>query len=101
MVKEVKVVQYKWAGKFWPFKIKTHCGECDMTTGILKALIKDEFKGKPVTLDIRNWLDNWYKPIWKGGWHAPIVMVDGKIITQGKTTNKNLVREYIKKRLKR
>ncbi len=74
----VKITQYKWAGKWGPFKIKTPCEECDLTTSILKDMMDVEFKGKNVTFEIKPWLDNWIYCLTKVAWHAPIIMVDGK-----------------------
>ncbi len=101
MAKDVKIIQYKWAGNFWPFKIKTECGECNMSTGIINALVKDEYKNKPVTFEIRPWLNNWYKPLLFGGWHAPIILVNNHVVMQGKTIDKKILRDYINKQLKK
>lgn len=69
---------FEWAGKLGPFRIKTHCGDCDLTISILKAMMEDEFKDKDVTLEIKPWLDNFFYCIVRGTWHAPIIMVNGK-----------------------
>lgn len=95
----VIIYNYKWEGKWGPFKIKTECGECNLSTGILKALVKDKYKGKPVTLEIKPWLNNWWRVIWRGAWHAPIIMVNNKIITQGKVVDRKKVIEQVDKQL--
>lgn len=69
---------FEWAGKLGPFRIKTHCGDCDLTIAILKAMMEDEFKGKDVKLEIKPWLDNFFYCIARGTWHAPIIIVNGK-----------------------
>jgi hypothetical protein len=98
---KVLITQYKWAGSWGPFKVKVKCNECDLTTAILRALLKKEFKKKPVELVIKPWLDNWYKIIWRGAWHAPIVFVGRKMIVQGKTVNRDDVREEVLRQLKK
>jgi len=87
---EIIITQYKWEGNWGPFKIKTQCSECDLSTGILKALVKDRYKGK-VRLEIKPWLNNWWRVLHLGAWHAPIIMVNKKIITQGKTVERQKV----------
>ena len=74
----VKIVQYKWAGKKWGFKIKTQCSECDLTTVILKTMMKNEFKGKDVSFEVKPWLDSVFYCLFRRTWHPPIIMVDGK-----------------------
>ena len=76
--KPVVITQFKWAGKFGPIQIKSHCGECDLTTTFLKKLMEEEFKDKNVKLEIKPWLDNIFYCILRGARHAPIVMVNGK-----------------------
>ncbi|MDY6971348.1 MAG: hypothetical protein SV775_03355 [Thermodesulfobacteriota bacterium] len=74
----VIIAQFKWAGKLGPFRIKTACGECDLTTSILQNMIENEFKGMNVSLEIKPWLDHFFYCIARGAWHAPIIMVNGK-----------------------
>lgn len=84
-VKPVRVTQYKWAGKWGPFRIKIPCGECGASEGIIEYVIKTEFEPRDVKVEfeVLPWLDFWWKPLLKGAWHAPIVMVDGKVISEG------------------
>ena len=42
-----------------------------------------------------DWLSHWWKPLPKGGWHAPIVMVDGRIISQGKALNRGVLTQAV------
>ncbi len=94
MNKQVLIVQYRWAGKWGPFRIRSACEECDLTRTIIKNLIKNELKRCKVRFVVKPWLDNWVYCLLRGGWHAPIVFVNGKLISQGVVVNKNkLVRE--------
>jgi predicted methyltransferase len=74
----VEITQFKWAGKKWFFEIKSNCEECDLTTATLKDMMKKEFKGKNVKLDVKPWLDNFFYCLFRGTWHAPIIMINGK-----------------------
>ena len=38
---------------------------------------------------------NWWEPLRAGGWHAPIVMVDGQVISQGVAINSGILSEKV------
>ncbi|NET36830.1 MAG: glutaredoxin [Cyanothece sp. SIO1E1] len=91
----VVVTLYRWAGAWGPFKVKIPCGECTLTTDVIKDTLAEELAGIPVELDIREWLTEWWKPLLRGGWHAPIVMVDNKVISQGHALNRGLLTQAV------
>jgi hypothetical protein len=76
----VKITQYKYQGKWGPFNITSPCEECDLTTAILSDMMNSEFKGKDVVFETKPWLNNWIRLLFKGAYHAPIILVDGKKI---------------------
>lgn len=82
--KTVRLTLYRYAGKFLFFRIKKRCKECDISYVILQQLMTEQLLGKPVSLRIVPWLDNFWKIIWRGGWHAPILTVNGKVFSQGR-----------------
>ncbi len=82
--KTVRLTLYRYAGKFLFFRIKKRCKECDISYVILQRLMTEQLLGKPVSLRIVPWLDNFWKIIWRGGWHAPILTVNGKVFSQGR-----------------
>lgn len=91
----VKVTLYRWAGAWGPFKVKIPCGECSLTSDVIKDTFEHELAGVPVQLDVREWLTEWWRPLRKGGWHAPIVMVEGRVISQGHALNRGVLTEAI------
>lgn len=74
----VTITQFKWAGKLGPLEIKSTCGECDVTTTVLKGILNRELKEKNVTFEVKPWLDNFFYCLSRGAWHAPIIMINGK-----------------------
>jgi hypothetical protein len=64
----VKVTLYRWAGAWGPFKVKIPCGECSLTSDVIKDTFEHELAGVPVQLDVREWLTEWWRPLRKGGW---------------------------------
>ncbi len=87
----INITVFKWAGSWGPFSVKIPCGECSLTGDIIQDTIDAEFSDIDITLDTREWLSEWWKPLLKGGWHAPIIMVEGKIISQGKALNRGVL----------
>ena len=93
--KTVNILVYRWAGSWGPFNVKIPCGECSLTKDIIKDTIENELSEISVNLEIRDWLNEWWKPLLKGGWHAPIIMVEGKIISQGRALNRGILTQAV------
>lgn len=91
----VTITVFRWAGQWGPFKVNIPCGECSLTKDVIKDTMATELDGIPVELDMRDWLSEWWKSLGKGGWHAPIVIVDGKIVSQGRALNRGLLTEAV------
>ncbi|MBX3686868.1 MAG: glutaredoxin [Rhodocyclaceae bacterium] len=93
--KPVSIVVYRWAGEWGPFKVKIPCGECALTRDVIADTLQHELAGIAVELEVRDWLSQWWKPLARGGWHAPIVMVDGKLLSQGRALNRGLLTQAV------
>ncbi|ELJ8584621.1 glutaredoxin domain-containing protein [Vibrio cholerae] len=97
MTTPIKVTLYRWAGHFGPFKVNIPCGECTLTKDILADTFANELGGVPIELEVKDWLSYWWEPLKLGAWHAPIVVVAGKVISQGEALNRGvLVQSIIK-----
>ncbi len=95
MANPVNVTVFRWAGAWGPFKVSIPCGECALTRDIIQDCIDTDLAGIEVELDMRDWLTEWWKPLPKGGWHAPIVLVNGRIISQGLALNRGLLTQAV------
>lgn len=93
--KSIKVTVFRWAGSWGPFKVKISCGECTLTKDVILDSFENELSGIPVELEVREWLSEWWKPLVRGGWHAPIVMVEGKVISQGVAINRGVLTQAV------
>ena len=91
----IKITVYRWAGAWGPFKVSIPCGECALTKDVIVDTIEHELDGIPIELDMRDWLTEWYKPLLRGGWHAPIIMVEGRIIAQGSALNRGVLTQAV------
>ncbi|NIQ96602.1 MAG: glutaredoxin [Desulfuromonadales bacterium] len=92
---DVQITLYRWAGSWGPFRIKVPCGECSLTKDVIRDTLERELDGIPVNLDIRDWLSEWWRPLRRGGWHAPIVMVEGRVISQGNALNRGVLTQAV------
>ncbi|MXZ80635.1 MAG: glutaredoxin [Gammaproteobacteria bacterium] len=91
----VNITVFRWAGAWGPFKVKIPCGECSLTKDIIQDCIDTDLEGMKVELELRDWLTEWWKPLPKGGWHAPIVLVNGKIVSQGAALNRGVLTQSV------
>ena len=91
----IKLEIYRWAGQWGPFKVKIPCGECTLTSDIVNDALKNELADIPVDISTQDWLSNWWKPLPAGGWHAPIILVDGQLVSQGVALNRGTLTEAI------
>lgn len=91
MTKPMKITLYRWAGSWGPFKVNIPCGECTLTKDILQDTLENELAGIPVEIEIKDWLSNWWEPLKLGSWHAPIIVLEGKVISQGEALNRGVL----------
>lgn len=91
----VRITVYRWAGAWGPFKVSIPCGECALTGDVIGDTLEQELAGIEVELETRDWLSEWWRPLRAGGWHAPIVMVDGRVISQGLALNRGVLTEAV------
>lgn len=91
----IKITVFRWAGSWGPFKVTIPCGECSLTKDVILDTMAKELQGIPVALDMRDWLSEWWRPLLKGGWHAPIVMVEGRVIGQGSALNRGVLTQAV------
>ncbi len=91
----IKITVYRWAGAWGPFKVNIPCGECALTKDVILDTMENELNGIPVELEMFDWLSHWWKPLKIGGWHAPIVIVGGKVVSQGEAMNRGLLTQAV------
>jgi len=56
------------------------CVECNLTIRAVQQVIEGDDRFE---LRIRPWWNNLFSALWRGGWHAPVVTINGKLFTQG------------------
>jgi len=91
----VEITLFRWSGSWGPFNIKVPCGECSLTSDVILDTLAHELSDVPVQFDVHDWLSEWWQPLLKGGWHAPIVLVNGRIISQGSALNRGILSQAV------
>ncbi len=82
MKDSAKITVYRWAGKKWFLRIKGECIECDLTVSQVRTLAARNANW-PIEWEIKPWLTHIWESLRRGGWHPPVVLVDGKLLRQG------------------
>ncbi len=91
MTKPIQITVYRWAGSFGPFKVNIPCGECTLTMDIINDTLMTELADIPIDIKVKDWLSNWWEALYFGAWHAPIVLVENKMVSQGEALNRGLL----------
>ena len=56
------------------------CEECDLTVRLVQRVASDL---PDVEVRIKPWFNHLFDALRRGGWHPPVVTINGKITTQG------------------
>lgn len=91
----VNVTVYPITGRQGPIVIPHRfCEECDLTIRLTRQVIEDVGDAR-VSLTVRPWMLWFWKPLLRGGWHAPILTVNGRVVSQGVVPARDVVRDAI------
>ncbi len=83
----VHLTIYKVTGNQLFFKVPPKvCEECDILFNVTKRVVA-EINDKRVTLEIKPWLNNLKSSLTRGGWHPPVLLINGEVFSQGKIPN--------------
>lgn len=82
MTDAIRITVYRWAGQKWFFRIHSECVECDLAVAQVQSLLSAH-PHWPVRFETKPWLSYLWESLRHGGWHAPVVLVDGRVIRQG------------------
>lgn len=94
-MRPVTITMFYWAGEKFGIKIKNSCKECDMNHGILEDMKQKEFKGRHIAIEFKPWLTHLWEALFYGGWHAPVVVVNGRLFSQGVVVDRGKLAERV------
>lgn len=58
------------------------CEECDLTIRLVRQVV-DELSRDDIQVEVKPWLRHMTDALRRGGWHPPVVTIDGKVFSQG------------------
>ena len=70
------------------------CEECDLTIRLVRRVV-DESRRDDLEVEVNPWLRHMFDALRRGGWHAPVVTIDGKVFSQGIVPDANALRERL------
>lgn len=97
--RQVKITLYRWAGSKFFLEIRSGCEECDSSVQVIRDLLQTEFRCGAVVFETKNWLDNLFECLLHGGWHAPVILLNGKLFSQGVIPDRKQLSDKIWQRL--
>ncbi|MBI2888102.1 MAG: hypothetical protein HYY02_12985 [Chloroflexi bacterium] len=94
-LRSIRVVVYRVTGKQLFFTVPDRvCEECDLTVAIARRAVDKAGPGI-AELTVKPWLNAFFEALLKGGWHPPVVTVEGRIVSQGVVPQQKAVEEAI------
>lgn len=82
MSNPIRITIYSWAGEKWLIRIRNECAECSLAVAQARRLLAAHPEW-PLELEVKPWLTHLWESLRRGGWHAPVVLVDGRVVRQG------------------
>lgn len=95
---KVKIILFRWAGKLGPIRISGECLECDFALAQVRGLLAAHADW-PVELEVKPWLEHWWEALCSGGWHAPIVLVNRELVSQGEIPDYDALERSVRRAL--
>jgi hypothetical protein len=93
----LEIVIYTIAGRqLWFHVPDSFCRECDLTMRTVEKVVGDLDDPSQVQVQVRPWLRHLPEAIRRGGWHPPVVSINGKLFSQGVVPDAGALRQEIK-----
>lgn len=70
------------------------CEECDLTIRQVRRVV-EELRREDVQVQVKPWIRHIFDALRRGGWHAPVVTIDGKVFSQGVVPDADELRERL------
>ena len=65
------------------------CEECDLTVRLVQRVALDF---PHVEVRVKPWFNHIFDALRRGGWHPPVVTIDGRVTTQGVVPDEDILR---------
>lgn len=92
---KVTIQIYKVTGKQLFFEVPSKiCEECDLLVNMTKKVV-DEISDDRIGIEVKPWLNNFLYAILKQALHPPVLLINGKVFSQGMIPDKNKLKQRI------
>jgi len=82
---EIKI--YRFTGKQLFFTIPEFvCHECDLVIRLVNRIV-EKIGDESISVQVYPWFNKIFSSLKKGGWHPPVIVINGKIFSQGIVPN--------------
>lgn len=102
-MKPVEITVYRLTGKQFFFSVPDAvCEECELTVRQVKNVLRElglDNDGR-VRFRVKPWVEYMDEALAVGGWHAPVLMINGRIFTQGVVPERGKLKAYLERLLK-
>jgi hypothetical protein len=71
------------------------CEECDLTIRLVRRVV-DEIGRDDIRVEVKPWLRYIVDALRRGGWHAPVVTIDGRVFSQGVVPDAETLKERLR-----
>ena len=92
-VRQRRVTVYPITGKQLLFHVPhSRCKECDLTTNLVRRFAEEI---GDIEVRVKPWFNHLFDALRRGGWHAPVVTIDGTVFSQGVVPNEASLRDAL------
>ena len=89
-----EIVVYPITGRQLFFYLpRALCEECDLTIRLVQRVAEDLGH---VRVRVKPWFRHLFDALRRGGWHAPVVTIDGKLFSQGVVPDEEALRAALR-----
>lgn len=94
------VTVYPITGRQLFFRVPhSWCEECNLTISLVRR-VAGEF-GDAIEVSVRPWFNHLFDALRRGGWHAPVVTIEGRVFSQGVVPEENALRAALREAVER
>ena len=95
---KIQITIYRFTGKLGLFTIpKDWCQECDILIDMVQGVVRELGIQEKTDVKIRPWfLWAWFVFLRYFSWHAPMLIINGKLISQGTVPERQQVVDALK-----
>jgi hypothetical protein len=100
MPEPIEIVVYDWEGRRFGLRLERLCVECALALAQANAVAAAHPEW-PVRVTRKHWLDHFWEALRHGGFHPPVILVDGHRIRQGSVPTRAELTAAVERALQR